>query len=125
MFKELLLNELEKVDALGADRKEILEFADLAVERALNHHTNTLLELFDILPDKIKWENADAFMRHMKTSCISWYLQGEVPEEFTLLEEKDLDKIVNYAKHDFETESRAYLVDLEYQKIKDFWSGQG
>jgi|13_taG_2_1085334.scaffolds.fasta_scaffold00872_11 hypothetical protein len=125
MFKELLSNELERVDALGGNRKELLELADLAIERALNHHFDKLFDLWTILPDKNNWENTDALISHMKASCISWYLQGEIPQELTLLEGEDLDKIVNYAKFDFETESRGYLVDLEYQKRKLFWSEQG
>ena len=125
MFKQELNKKLGQVDTVEGERSQIMEFGEQAIERGLNHYYNILSELWLILPDKTRWENASDFLYYMKVSCISWCLQGEIPQELTLLRDEDLDKIVNYAKIDFETESRGYILDLEYQKRKLFWSEQG
>ena len=119
MFKELLSNELKKVDALGGSRKEILEFAELAIERALYHHANTVHALFRDHYDP------HGLLEEFKQKLLGWLLKGHPPTWWSFLNEKQQQDIVNYAKIDFETESRGYLVDLEYQKRKLFWSEQG
>ena len=112
MFKELLSNELKKADALQASREEIIGFAELAIERALNHYANTIHSLFRDHYDP------SGLLEEFKQKLLCWLLQGEPPAWWSFLNEKQQQAIVQYAKHDFETESRGYLVDLEYQSRK-------
>lgn len=119
MFKEELSQSLEEVDTLEGKRSEIMQLAEQAIERALNHYANTIHSLFK------DYYDPSGLIQEFKQQLVTWLLQGNPPGWWLLLNEKQQNDILSYAKNDFETESRGYIVDLEYQKRKLFWSEQG
>lgn len=110
---------IKKTDLLLGSRKEILEFAELAVERTLRKHADLIHSLFR--------DNYDpqGLIANFKEQTMAWVLKGQPPGWFLLLTEEQQNSFIEYAKNDFEQETQAYLVDLKFQRIKSFWEEQG
>ena len=106
---------IKEVDALLGSRKEILNFADLSVERTLREHADLIHSLFR--------DNYDpkGLIDNFKEQVMAWVLKGQPPGWFLLLTEKQQNSFKDFAKEDFEQETRAYFVDLKLQKSKSFW----
>lgn len=108
---------IKEVDALQGSRKEMFELADFAIERTLDKHFNVL----NALAQK-KGLKVYALIAGLKSKCISWYLNGEMPEELKLLAPNDRNSLIDYAKGDFFQEFyMCYLGNLRLE----FWKTQG
>lgn len=114
-----LQKSLKECDSLNGDRKIVLELAQQTVHRTLDNNFNILCNLFNILPDKHIHKDISAFIEHLKVLCVSWYLpDGKMPEEFTLLEEDEINALKDYAKQDLYSEiNLCYFTSLRLEAL--------